>query len=373
MQRWKRKDRIPLDKMQDIKGLYLEELENILGAWEEPPFRAKQIFAWIYKKGAGDFQEMSDLSAQLRKRLEEKLYLFSLKLIKALRSSDGTEKLLFMLQDGNFIEAVSIPTEKRLTGCISTQAGCRFRCFFCASGKGGLKRNLTAAEIIEQAVHIKNKSNKLTHLVFMGTGEPLDNYDNVIKAIRIINSKAGLYIGARRITISTCGIIPGIKRLADEGLQVELSVSLHAADDNTRTKIMPINKIYPLKDLINACKAYIKKTGRQITFEYILLKGINSDLKNALILSKILKGLNCKVNIIPVNPVRNTEALGEENKISNGANPIKECKTEPPIEAEILSFRDYLLECGINATLRRPRGQDIEAACGQLRLRYEKK
>jgi len=342
--------------MQDIKDLNLKELERTLEDLRYPSFHAKQIFLWIYKNGIRDFNQMSDLSSDLRKQLKEKFYLFSLKLIRCLKSRDGTEKFLFELSDGNIIETVIIPTEKRITGCISTQVGCKFRCFFCASGMTGFKRNLTRGEMIEQVLYIKNKSRggKLTHLVFMGIGEPLDNYENVLGAIRIINSSEGLNIGARRITISTCGIIPEIKRLANEGLQIELSVSLHAAKDEIRSQIMPINKKYPLKDLIKAAKDYIKKTNRQITFEYILIKDINSDLQNAQNLSKILKGLNCKVNIIP-------------------ANSIKECKAEPPKRAEILLFRDYLLKQGINVTLRRPRGQDIEAACGQLRLRYEKK
>jgi len=334
--------------MQDIKELSLRELERTLKDCGQPHFHARQIFTWVYKKRVKDFAEMSDLPSDLRKRLKENFYLFSLRLIRRVQSIDGTEKLLFELRDRNIIEAVTIPTEKRITGCVSTQAGCKFRCSFCASGLSGFKRNLTTAEIIEQVM-----CHKLTRLVFMGIGEPLDNYDNVIKAIRIINSPEALHIGARKITISTCGIIPGIKRLSDEGLQVELSISLHAPDDKTRSQIMPVNKKYPLKDLIKACEEYIKNTGRQITFEYVLIKGVNSDLQSARILSKILKGLNCKVNLIL-------------------SNPIKELRIEPPKRTEILLFRDYLLKQHINVTLRRPRGQDIEAACGQLRLRYEK-
>jgi len=377
--------------MQDIKGLTQEELKNILNSWKQEGFRAQQIFAWIYKKGAKEFNQMSNLPLDLRRLLKEFFHLFSLKLIKRIKSIDGTEKFLFELQDKNFIlsrpktlpfkarmdngrssislqetagfsprsfiEAVTIPTEKRVTGCISTQVGCKFSCKFCASGLLGFKRNLTYAEMIEEALYLKDnsKNKKLTHLVFMGIGEPLDNYDNVIKAIRIINSPYGLNIGARRITISTCGIIPGIKRLSEEGLQIELSISLHAGDDKTRSLIMPVNKKYPLQDLIAACREYMEKTDRQITFEYVLIKGINSDLQNALNLSKILRNLKlCKVNLIP-------------------ANSIKELRVEPPNKLEILLFRDYLLRSGINVTLRKPRGEDIEAACGQLRLRYVKK
>lgn len=341
--------------MQDIKELNLAELENILKQWDKPPFHAQQIFSWLYKKGSGAFSAMSDLPADLRKRLEDNFYLSGLKLTKKFKSEDGTEKSLFALNDGNLIEAVIIPAEKRVTGCISTQVGCKFGCKFCASGKLGCKRNLTCGEMLDEVLYLNNSSdNRLTHLVFMGIGEPLDNYDNVIKAIRIINSPYGLNIGARRITISTCGIIPGVNKLAGEGLQIELSVSLHCADDKMRSQIMLVNKIYPLKDLIRACAGYIKKTNRQITFEYVLIKGLNSDLPSAQKLSTILKGLKLsKVNLIPI-------------------NPVKEFGVEPPNKLEGLFFRDYLLKHGINATLRKPRGEDIEAACGQLRLRYEK-
>jgi len=341
-----------MNDKQGILGLSLAELGRLLKDWGEPAFHSKQIFAWIYKKGIKDFEQMNDLPLDLRKQLKDNFYLTSLKLVKSVRSRDETEKLLFELSDKNLIEAVIIPTAKRVTGCVSTQVGCKFNCFFCASGILGYKRNLTTGEIIDEVLYLRN--NKLTHLVFMGVGEPLDNYDNVIKAIRIINSPEAFHIGARRITISTCGIIPGIKKLSGEGLQIELSVSLHAADDKTRTQIMPINKKYSLQELMVACKEYIKKTNRQITFEYILIKGMNSDLQNAKNLSTILKGLNCKVNLIP-------------------SNVVKECSIEPPNKLDILLFKDYLKSERINVTLRKPRGQDIEGACGQLRLRHENK
>jgi len=370
--------------LKDIKDLDLKELEEILTGWGERPFHARQVFSWVYEKGVTDFDTMSDLPSDLRARLKRNFYILSLKLIKRIKSYDGTEKFLFALKDNNFtppfltlkkpsgveragfIEAVIIPTGKRITGCISTQVGCKFACRFCASGRLGFKRNLTNPEMIEEVLYLKNNSldAKLTHIVFMGIGEPLDNYDNVIKAIRIINSPQSFNIGARRITISTCGIIPGIERLSGEDLQIELSVSLHAADDKTRLRLMPINKVYPLKDLITACREYIRKTNRQITFEYVLIKDINSSLQNALKLSKILKGLNCKVNLIPCNAINPAPAR---------RSGVKELKVQPPEKSEILLFRDYLLKSGINVTLRRPRGQDIEAACGQLRLRYEKK
>lgn len=342
--------------MQDIKELSLEELQKVLKNWGDVEFHAKQIFSWIYKKDVKDFAAMTDLPFDLRDRLKDNFYIFGLELSEKLKSKDGTEKFLFRLRDGNLIEGVCIPAEKRITACISTQAGCKFACRFCASGMSGFKRNLTSGEILEEVLFLKSNSEnkKLTHIVFMGTGEPLDNYDSVLKAIRIIKSADALNIGARHITISTSGIIPGIKRLADEDLQVELSVSLHAAEDKLRSYLLPINKKYPLPVLIKACKEYIRKTNRQVTFEYILIKGVNSDLKSARELCKLLIGEKLfKVNII-------------------SANTVKELKVEPPDKQVALLFRDYLLKHRVNVTLRKPRGQDIEAACGQLRLRYEK-
>ncbi len=340
--------------MRNIKELSLSELGVALKEWGAPKYLAQEIFSWIYKKGIQDFSRMSNISLEDRKRLKDNFSLVTLKLIKKSVSIDGTEKFLFGLEDGNSIEAVIIPAKERLTGCISTQAGCKFSCRFCASGVLGFKRNLTCAEMLDEVLYLES-SHKLTHIVFMGTGEPLDNYDNVIKGIKIINSKPGLGIGARRITISSCGIVPGIQRLSQEKLQVELSISLHAADDKTRSNLMPINKKYPLSQLLSACRDYVNDTNRQITFEYVLIKGVNSSLQSARNLSTILRGLRlAKVNLIP-------------------ANPINELGVEPPGKLEAFTFRDFLLKHGINATLRLPRGQDIEAACGQLRLRYEKK
>ncbi|MDI6758742.1 MAG: 23S rRNA (adenine(2503)-C(2))-methyltransferase RlmN [Candidatus Omnitrophota bacterium] len=341
-------------KMQSIKGLNLEELENILKAWNEPSFHARQIFSWIYKKGAVDFSMMSDLPFVLREQLKKDFCFSDLKPVKVFKSKDGTKKLLLALKDKNFIEAVSIPAKNRLTGCISTQVGCRFSCKFCASARLGFRRNLSTQEMIDEILCLKNNSldRKLTHFVFMGIGEPLDNYDNVIKTIRIVNSAESLNIGSRRITISSCGLIPQMKRLSGEGLQIELSISLHAADNKTRSGLMPVNKIYPLEDLLCACKEYIVKTRRQITFEYVLIKGVNSKIQDALNLARILKGLKlCKINLIP-------------------ANSIAELHIEPAGKLETLLFRDCLLKKGMNVTLRKPCGRDIEASCGQLQLRY---
>lgn len=340
--------------MESITGFSLGELEHALAAWGEQVFRAKQIFSWIYKKGVSDFDSMSDLSSGLRSQLKYNYCLFDIRLVKSVKSKDGTEKFLFALKDGDLIEAVIIPTEDRVTACISTQVGCKYSCLFCASGLGGFRRNLACSEIIQQILYLYNRK-KLTHIVFMGTGEPLDNYEAVLKAIRLINSKESLNIGARRITISTSGVIPGIRKLIKEDLQFELSVSLHSADEAVRSYLMPLNKIYPLRVLIEACAEYIKKTGRQITFEYVLIKGLNSDIHSCQKLVALIKDLRLvKVNLIP-------------------ANPVKECRIEPPGRMEIQMFRNHLSKHKIPATLRKSRGGDIEAACGQLRLSYGKK
>jgi 23S rRNA (adenine2503-C2)-methyltransferase len=339
--------------LKNIKELGLEELGVVMKDWELPSFHARQIFSWIYQKGIIDFEQMSNLPAHLRKHLKENFSNLDLKIAHLDQSLDGTQKFLFKLSDGRLIEAATIPVESRLTGCLSSQAGCKFACAFCASGLIGLKRQLTSVEILDQVLCLKNNNRQpLSHLVFMGMGEPLDNYDNVLKAIRVINAPHAFNIGARRITISTCGIIPGIRRLEEEKLQIELSVSLHSADDKIRTQLMPVNKVYPLKELIESCRHYIKITNRQITFEYLLIKGLNSGLNDAKKLNRLLKGLNSKVNLIVL-------------------NSVKETGLESPNKIDVLIFKDYLLKQGIVVTLRKSRGQDIEAACGQLRLRHE--
>jgi 23S rRNA (adenine2503-C2)-methyltransferase len=357
--------------MQDIKELSLGDLESKLLSWGQPKYHAKQIFSWIYQKGIYEFAGMSDLPVTLRESLANEFYILGLAMADLQTSCDGTAKFLLELNDGNLIEAVNIPMGSQghgraargvysnaVTGCISSQAGCKFACEFCASGLKGFKRNLSSGEMLDEVLYLKNniENGQLTHIVFMGTGEPMDNYDNVLKAIRVINSPRAFNIGARRITISTCGVIPGIKRLQDEDLQVELSVSLHAADDKLRSTIMPVNRKYPLAQLIACCREYIEKTNRQITFEYILVKGLNSDSSSARELAALLKGLKlAKVNLIPANPV---------------FGPAK--RLVPPPETEICAFKDYLFKCGVNVTVRKGRGQDIDAACGQLRLKHEK-
>ncbi|MEW5758971.1 MAG: 23S rRNA (adenine(2503)-C(2))-methyltransferase RlmN [Candidatus Omnitrophota bacterium] len=339
--------------MQDIKNLTLINLERFLIEKGHSAFRARQIFSWIYQKRNEDFALMTNLSQALKELLRANLYFSKIELIDKFRSEDKTEKFLFRLEDNNSIESVIIPVDKRITFCISTQVGCKYKCLFCASGKSGFIRNLTSGEIVSQILYLKDYRKDLGNIVFMGIGEPLDNYDNLLLAIRIINDKNGLNIGARKITISTCGLIPQINKLANEKLQVELSVSLHAASDKIREKLMPVNKIYPLEKLIAACKDYYKNTNRQITFEYVLIKDINSSLQDAKNLAKILKGFDAKINLIVYNMIPGFGLI-------------------PPDKKEISSFFNQLKNRGVNVTVRRPRGQDIEAACGQLKLIYEK-
>ncbi|MCK5580084.1 MAG: 23S rRNA (adenine(2503)-C(2))-methyltransferase RlmN [Candidatus Omnitrophica bacterium] len=344
---------------QDIRNLSLDELCCFLKDSKEQSFRATQIFKWIYQKGVTSFDQMKNLSQGLREKLAKQ---FTLTGGNGLKSSpakqisiDGTTKYLFELADGEKIETVLIPTKTRATVCVSTQAGCKFGCRFCASGVGGFKRNLTTSEILAQILTVQsqlpltiNHLSKITHIVFMGTGEPLDNYENVLKAVRIINLKQGLGIGARRITVSTCGVIPGIERFSREGLQVELAISLHGFDNASRNALMPVNRKYPFDKLMQACREYTKKTKRQITFEYILIKDLTSHAQAAQKLARSLKGVICKMNLIPY-------------------NPVQEFDYEAPSRKEINAFKESLIRRGVHVTLRSARGQDVSAACGQLR------
>ncbi|MDD5005041.1 MAG: 23S rRNA (adenine(2503)-C(2))-methyltransferase RlmN [Candidatus Omnitrophica bacterium] len=336
---------------KDIKTLTLKELAGHLEELKYPKYHAQQIFSWLYQKGAGDFSSMSDLSLKLRRDLEKVFYISNFILKEKLISRDGTIKYLFELEDKNIIESVLIPHTERNTVCLSTQVGCKFSCQFCASGALGFVRNLNQAEILNQILFIKSDTKEdITNIVFMGIGEPLDNYDTVLNSIRAINAKYGFNIGQRKITVSTAGVVEGIKKLSREGLQIELSVSLHGSTDGKRDKIMPINKKFPLKKLIPAIKEFAKLTKRKITFEYMLLGGFNTTIEDARQLISLTKGINCKVNLIPFN------ATGQGDFLS-------------PAKLEMLFFRDHLLKNKTDVTIRQPRGQDIQAACGQLRLR----
>ncbi|MDD4869714.1 MAG: 23S rRNA (adenine(2503)-C(2))-methyltransferase RlmN [Kiritimatiellae bacterium] len=334
-----------------IHSLSKEELAGLFIEFSEPKYRADQLWSWLYVKRALDWTVMTNLPATLKEKLARKLCLKSATAIRTEGETAGTRKILVGLQDGEQVEEVLIPGRDRRTVCVSSQAGCRFHCAFCASGQAGFRRNLEAGEMVGQVVLGANTYNdRPTNVVFMGIGEPFDNYDSVLKAVRIINDKDGLGIGARKITISTCGVIPGLERLAEEGIQVELSVSLHAPDDELRSKLMPVNSKYPLAQLMKACRKYFEKTGRIITFEYTLIKGLNDSASHARSLVRLMSGLPSRVNLIPLSPVE--EFAGQASS---------------PEKAEV--FMEILGRAGINVTLRMSKGSSMKAACGQLRYR----
>jgi 23S rRNA (adenine2503-C2)-methyltransferase len=333
---------------RDLEDLTLKELEAELEGWGEPSYRAGQVFDWIYKKGAGSFDAMTNLPKGMRQKLEEHFQWGILELAEQLRSEDATEKFLFRLADGAFIETVLIPSRARRTLCLSTQVGCRFGCLFCASGAGGFRRNLRSSEIIGQILFLRDRLDvRLTNFVFMGMGEPLDNLESVIRAIRIMNAREGLAIGARRITISTVGIVPAIRELERLGLQVNLSLSLHATTNSLRSRLLPVNKKYPLAEAIKACSEYIKTTGRMMTVEYVLISRLNDTAADATRLAAIAKRLGAKINLIPYSP---------------GCGPG--WTASPKTRQDV--FLRILQEQGAAATVRRSKGTDIRAACGQL-------
>lgn len=334
--------------MKDIiKNYNLPELKAKLS--DESSYRAEQVFKWLYIKNVKEFSEMTDLSLELRQKLEERFDICNLKILKKQTSKDGTKKYLFELPDGNTIETVLMEYKYGKSLCVSSQVGCKMGCKFCASTGIPFERSLTSGEIVEQILAVQRDENiRISNIVFMGIGEPLDNYDNVVNAIRILNNPKGLQIGTRHISISTSGLAPRIYDLADEKIQCTLSISLHCTDDKKRSELMPVNKAYNIQELMKACKYYIEKTNRRISFEYALIKGENDNLQNANGIINLLRGMLCHVNLIPV------------NKIENG----KFTKTDIQ---DAMKFRDYLNDNGIVATIRRELGTDIEAACGQLR------
>jgi len=426
-------------EIQSITGMSLPELEALCVSIGEPVYRAKQILSWIYEKGATAFDEMSNLSKNFRKQLEEKYQVFQTKVDSIVqiteqpgcnqatslisshlqggkaggeittlvsahpppltpptrgggRSGGGaellptfqspsqgkreeegknlaqkkrllqdnkldiTEKFLIHLPDENVIECVLLREGRKITACVSTQVGCAMACRFCASGVLGLERNLTVGEIVEQALHVKNHlqhDERLTNIVFMGIGEPLKNYDNVVKAVRILNAEWGLEIGARHITVSTVGIIEGMRRLAQEGIQINLAISLHAPNDIIRSKRIPSNKKIGINNIIAAAREYFKTTRRDISFEYILIDGVNASKQDAESLARLLKGVQCNVNLLPV-------------------NPVEEFHLKPPSQETIEMFCKTLEKHGIVVTLRKRKGDNIKAACGQLRLQRHK-
>lgn len=336
--------------------------EDDLKTWmlehQEKPFRASQVFQWIYARGVTDWNLMTNLGQPLRQALSEQFKIFSLKLVQTIDSTDGdTTKFLWELADGKYVESVLIRAPDRRTVCVSSQVGCGAKCAFCASGKGGFVRQLESAEILEQVIQIdqwlKKNEERVSHIVFMGMGEPLDNYDNVLKTIHLLTSPAGLNISQRRITVSTVGVVEGIQRLADEDLKVNLVLSLHAPNQNTRKKIIPYARKYALEDVLASMLSYARKTKRDITYEYTLMAGINDSLEQAKELSLLVRGHPCTVNLIPYNPVPGL-------------------KLHRPEKEQIEAFRDVLVEAGIPTTWRYTKGKDIAAACGQLALKQSK-
>jgi 23S rRNA (adenine2503-C2)-methyltransferase len=335
---------------RNVKELDRAELESWLAERREPKYRADQILRWLYRKGANSFAEMSDLSAGLRQKLEEEFSLRRLQTVRRDQSADGTVKFLFGLSDGSSIETVLIPEAKRLTLCISTQAGCGLGCAFCATALLGLKRNLRASEIVDQVLEAGRAlepGKRITHLVLMGMGEPLANYQNTLNAVRIMtDADWGLAFSSRRVTLSTVGLVPQIKKLMDE-TRVNLAVSLHATTDEMRSQLMPINRKYPLAALIECCRALPIPKRRRITFEYVVLRGVNHSADDAKRLARLLGGIRSKINLIPFNP--------------HHGSPFQR-----PAPEEIEKFQNELRAYGYQVNVRTPRGDDIHAACGQL-------
>lgn len=331
-----------------------EELQKEMESIGEAKFRAKQIFRWLHVKYAENFEEMTDLSENLRNKLNDNYIIGGVKIVRKLVSKeDNTTKYLFELENNYIIESVFMQYSYGNTVCISTQVGCRMGCTFCASTLDGVEKSLTPAEMLAQIYAIeKDKGEKVSGVVLMGSGEPLDNYENVLKFIKLINCKDGKNMGQRHITLSTCGLIDKMYELADEQLQITLAVSLHAPNDEIRNRIMPISRAYPMEKLLEACRHYAEKTKRRITFEYALIKGVNDSAENARELASRLKGLLCHVNLIPVNDVK------ERNYVRSTNESIKK-------------FEEILISRNIETTVRRKLGSDIDAACGQLRKRYK--
>lgn len=344
----------------NVKDLSRDELNQFLEGIGEPRYRANQIWDWLYQKYVHSFAAMSNLPRELRALLAERALISWPTLGKREEAAAGDAvKYLFVLSDGEAVETVLMRYRSWNSLCLSTQVGCAMACSFCASALGGKVRNLSPAEMLDQLLYVQAELYRqgdvpVTRVVLMGTGEPLENYANVMKFLRILHDPDGLNISYRRVTISTCGLVPGITALAQEGIPVNLAVSLHAPDDKLRDLLMPINRRYPLARLLEACREYVEATGRRITFEYTLIAGVNDGLEHARKLYRLLSGINCHVNIIPLNPVQ-----------ERGFMPPK-----PPLVAR---FCNYLKEKGINVTQRRELGQDITAACGQLRRRKGRK
>lgn len=338
---------------KDIKSFTFDELKGEVASMGEKPFRAAQLFAWMHGRLADGFDSMTNLSRSFRQKLGEQYTYTHLELADRMISGiDGTEKYLFRLDDGNVIESVLMRYRHGNSVCISSQAGCRMGCRFCASTIGGLTRNLRPSEMLDQVYRIQEISGeRVSNLVVMGTGEPLDNYENLIRFLNILTDERGLNISQRNITVSTCGLAEQIRRLAGEGLQITLALSLHASNQEKRRKLMPIANKYDLSEVLDACRCYFQATGRRITFEYSLVGGVNDTAQDAKELAQLIGDINCHVNLIPVNPIR------ERNYVQ-------------PDRAAVEAFKNKLEKYRINVTIRREMGRDINGACGQLRKSY---
>lgn len=338
---------------RDIKSLTLDELKAAMEAMGEKTFRARQMYEWLHRKLATDYTQMSNIPQTLAGRCRERYDLTVLDAVRVQESAlDGTRKYLFRLPDGNLIESVLMRYRHGNSVCVSSQVGCRMGCHFCASTLDGLERNLLPSEMLEQIYSIiRDTGERVSNVVVMGSGEPLDNYDNLLRFIMLLTDDDGLHISQRNVTVSTCGIVPMIRALADEKLQITLAISLHAATDDKRRQLMPVANSYSLRELIDACGYYFEQTGRRITFEYSLVKGVNDSGEDAAKLASLIGRLNCHVNLIPVNPVR------ERGYVQSDRYAVE-------------AFKDRLEKKGVNVTVRREMGRDIDGACGQLRRRY---
>jgi 23S rRNA (adenine2503-C2)-methyltransferase len=340
--------------MEDIKSMNLEELTSFITGLGEKKFRAGQIYEWIHKKHADSFDEMTNLSKQLRETLGSQACLTALR-TEAVQISqiDGTRKYLFLLEDGNVVESVLMRYKHGNSVCISSQVGCRMGCRFCASTLDGLVRGLTPAEMLDQIYQIgKDIGERISNVVVMGTGEPLDNYDNLLKFIELLTDENGLHISQRNLTVSTCGIVPRMRQLADQKLQITLALSLHASSQEKRLALMPVANKYDIHEVVDACRYYFEQTGRRVTFEYSLVGGVNDTAADAKELAALIHGMNCHVNLIPVNPIKERDYVQSNSEV-------------------IAAFRQKLEKSGITATVRREMGRDIDGACGQLRRKYK--
>ena len=336
----------------DIRSMYMDELENWMKAEGQPAFRAKQVFQWLHEKYVASTEEMTNLPKDLRTKLGESGIVTIKEELRQESASDGTVKFLYRLQDDQMIETVFMRHDYGNSVCISSQAGCRMGCRFCASTIGGLVRNLTASEMLEQ-IYASSRAmgERISHVVVMGTGEPLDNYENLIRFLRLLTDEKGYNLSARNITVSSCGIVPRIYDLANENLPITFALSLHAPTDEERKELMPVAHRYTLAETLDACRAYFDRTGRRVTFEYSLVKGKNDSKEQAIKLAKLLAGMNCHVNLIPI-------------------NPVEEREYEKSDQDSIAKFKLTLEKNHINATIRKSMGSDIDAACGQLRRKY---